>query len=118
MNSNLSVTPYGLSFTALTKINNPAKILSDADVKTLKALGAKIGNDKTAAITITYNLVTKHPNLAYTVSNTTKFTNGDGNFNIVNRNITIPCKKVSPLDYGKKLMDQIARSYKSFVAKK
>lgn len=118
MYSNLSVTPYKPSFTALTQINNPSKILSDAEVKTLKALGEKIGDSKNAAITITYKQVTKHPDLAYAVSHATKFTKGNGKSSISDGTTTLPYKKISPMDFGKKLMDEIARSYKSYQAQK
>jgi len=118
MNSNLSITPYRPSFTALTKINNPSKILSDADVKTLKSLGEKIGDSKNAAITMTFEPMANHSDQAFIISYVERFMQGKDIGRYSSRKLTAFYMKNSPLEYGKKLMATFAQDYKAFKAKK
>lgn len=103
MNSNLMVTSYQPSFRAVTTIKNPAKILSDADFNLLKSLGEKIGNNNTDFITMSFSSHPKAPDKCFITEYAAKiFKPGKSYF--TEDKTPVPYAKMSPVEYGKKLM--------------
>lgn len=106
LNLNVSNQP---SFAARTFIAAPVSLLSKEESALLKAMGEKIGA-KTDSISFSYKQNPQNPNV-YGCSYSAMFTKKKQEKKM-QASINVPISKMSPLDYGKKIMNKLAVFYK------
>lgn len=106
LNLNVSNQP---SFVARTFIAAPVSLLSKEESALLKAMGEKIGA-KTDSISFNYKQNVQNPKV-YGCTYSATFTKNTQEKKM-QASINVPISKMSPLDYGKKIMNKLAVFYK------
>lgn len=108
MNSNLAITSYNPSFTAVTTVKNPAKLLSDADVSLIKSLGEKLGNNATDSLSFTIKQSEKHPGVTFNCAYAAKVVKNGQKCESSSNGAEIPFAKISPIDFVKRRLASFA----------
>lgn len=112
MDSRLAVSSNRPSFTAITTVKNPAKLLTEAEVKFIKEQGAKLGNNKTDTLDIVVVKSQKHPDEAYNFSYAATSTKkGQVIPDLSTSMKVIPFSKMSPIDMVKRTLSRLKNFY-------
>jgi len=112
MDSYLTVSSNRPSFTAVTTVKNPAKLLTEAEVKYIKEQGAKLGNNKTDTLDIFVAKSQKYPDKVYNFSySATTTKKGQAIPDLSTSMKVIPFSKMAPIDMVKRILSRLKNFY-------